>query len=291
MSVKTNNFISFFVIFISAMFSLTAQQNPSGFLGSPNAYLGQKPPTGAAVKFNLPVSSGAFAIDRIAVSSDGKNIYFTEILGEQPTVKCVKFVDGKWRDPITLFAGFSSPALSPDGTTLYFQNLSKTCWYSKREGAGWGAPIRLTDKAVLQHYPQVTNSGQIFVASTPVFGRKADVSKLTLVSGDVTVQSLGAPVNSVNNGFDFYIARDESYVIVILLNVGFGAGDQYISFNKNDGGWTVPVNLGPSINSSEWEYGPYVSPDGKYIFFTRDEERAVFWARIDTVLNNLKKEQ
>jgi hypothetical protein len=41
----------------------------------------------------------------------------------------------------------------------------------------------------------------------------------------------------------------------------------YISFNNN-GKWTTPKSLGDTINNDLLNIYPYVSPDGKYIFFT-----------------------
>jgi len=57
---------------------------------------------------------------------------------------------------------------------------------------------------------------------------------------------------------------------------GYEDSDLYISFRKNDGSWTQTKNMGDKINSNEIEYCPYVSPDGKYLFFTsyRRPERA-----------------
>lgn len=36
-----------------------------------------------------------------------------------------------------------------------------------------------------------------------------------------------------------------------------------------DGAWGEPINLGPDVNSKMLEYGPMVTPDGKYLFFSR----------------------
>src|SRR5215510_8284212 len=46
-----------------------------------------------------------------------------------------------------------------------------------------------------------------------------------------------------------------------------GGGDLYISYRKN-GEWTPAKNLGPKINGPGLEISPYLSPDGKYFFFS-----------------------
>jgi Tol biopolymer transport system component len=32
--------------------------------------------------------------------------------------------------------------------------------------------------------------------------------------------------------------------------------------------WSTPSNLGPGVNSEEYEYGPTISADGQYLYFT-----------------------
>jgi len=50
---------------------------------------------------------------------------------------------------------------------------------------------------------------------------------------------------------------------------GSGAGDLWVSRRASvDDPWGVPVNLGPTVNSSAVDLGPNVSPDGHYLFFT-----------------------
>ena len=50
---------------------------------------------------------------------------------------------------------------------------------------------------------------------------------------------------------------------------GSGAGDLWVSRRASvDDPWGVPVNLGPTVNSSAGDLGPNVSPDGHYLFFT-----------------------
>ena len=43
--------------------------------------------------------------------------------------------------------------------------------------------------------------------------------------------------------------------------------DLYISFQDQQGKWMEPINLGNKINSSAKDEYPYISADGKYLFF------------------------
>ena len=46
-----------------------------------------------------------------------------------------------------------------------------------------------------------------------------------------------------------------------------GGGDLSSSYQQ-DGKWTPAKNLGPKVNGPGLEISPYVSPDGKYFFFS-----------------------
>ena len=77
-------------VVISVVFSnlLFAQGIPSDSL-----YLGQTPPGNIPKIFNLPVTGGLRPIERIAISSDGKEIYFGLLNTYPPSVqrtKCYK---------------------------------------------------------------------------------------------------------------------------------------------------------------------------------------------------------
>jgi Tol biopolymer transport system component len=82
-----------------------------------------------------------------------------------------------------------------------------------------------------------------------------------------TVSGKGTIVNSAAEEWDPFIAADESYLLFESDRaVGFGGTDIYVTFNR-DGSWSQPVNLGPNINTKDYEVAARVSPDGRYIFF------------------------
>ena len=84
--------------------------------------------------------------------------------------------------------------------------------------------------------------------------------------------NLGSAVNSPFSECVPYIAPDESYVIFHTNRPGgYNKGHElYISFQNSDGSWTEARNMGKAINVSDTVVSsPYVSPDGKFLFFTR----------------------
>ena len=82
-------------------------------------------------------------------------------------------------------------------------------------------------------------------------------------------ENLGPVVNSEESDVDPFVAPDESYLIVCQEKEGgYGEWDLYVAFRRKDESWTRPVNLGENVNSRGYEVRPYVTPDGKYLFFT-----------------------
>ena len=110
---------------------------------------------------------------------------------------------------------------------------------------------------------------------------------------DTSIQNLGSPLNSPGFNGDFFIAMDESYMIISTKETKHFECELYISFRKKDKTWTNPQSLGPLINDGlAHRYGQYVSPDGKYLFYTRGENEkdcAIYWVRFDRLLKKLKK--
>lgn len=68
------------------------------------------------------------------------------------------------------------------------------------------------------------------------------------------------------------IAPDGSFIVFYSVKPGARLGTEtnlYLTLRRSDGSWTKPTNLGPRINSRYYEHGARVSPDKKYLFFTR----------------------
>ncbi|MBI2417939.1 MAG: T9SS type A sorting domain-containing protein [Ignavibacteriales bacterium] len=260
-------------------------------------YLGQAQPQNTPKIFNLPVTSGHRACERIAISADGKEIFYGELNTYPVTsgrVRCLKYLENKWQGPFDVFEGFIAPKFSINDSILYLQNSKFYTYYSKRTSTGWSAPVRLFSKNIRTHYFQMTNLNN-FYASSYYEGSTADgnLSKLIVVNQDTLLQSLGAPLNSSNQENDFFMAADESYVL-FSKNALYEAGDIYLSFKKENGRWTNPKKLGDAINKpgNSWEYGQFVSHDGKYLFFTRGGNSMAsyytYWVKIDNIVDSLR---
>lgn len=105
-----------------------------------------------------------------------------------------------------------------------------------------------------------------------------------------------------NDGYP-YIAHDESFLLFGSFRPGsIGMSDLYVSFQRADGTWTQPKNLGRKINSEAKDVHPFVSADGKYLFFMSsrisrlnsyripDGPGNVYWVKADFLERIRKKE-
>jgi WD40 repeat protein len=227
-----------------------------------------------------------------SLSPDGKTLYFTRRVSRQGPeyIYISRLENGQWSNPV--IAPFSGkyfdkePFLSPDGSKLFFASLRPTggvekknqrdfdIWMVTKSASGWGEPTPLpspVNSPGYDNYPSVASTGTLYFATVREGGRgQNDLYRAPLVDGKYSrVENLGAVINTAGTDADPYIAPDESFLIFCSDRVGgFGEGDLYISFNRR-GAWTEPRNLGAMVNTGEFEYTPLLSPDRKYLFFSR----------------------
>jgi hypothetical protein len=102
--------------------------------------------------------------------------------------------------------------------------------------------------------------------------------------GNFTVAAPLSNVNTVSNDCQPVAGPDEEYIIYNANRPdGYGAMDLYISFADGQGGWRETQNLGPNINTLREDMSPYISPDHKYLFFSRklpSGEVDIYWVDI-----------
>ena len=256
-------------------------------------YLAQSLPGNNPVVFQLQSSSGLRPVERISISSDGKEIYYCEINSWPITVsriKCCKYLSNMWQGPFVVFEGFACPGLSINDSTMYMQkdvNGLGCTFYSTRTSTGWTTPLKLLSSNLQSHYFQETQLKNYYVASNP--GSNTDICKLMINNQDTSIQSLGKPINTANDDNDFFIARDESYLIFFRLASPY---DLRISYHKTNGKWTNPKSFGPNINTNIYDCCPYVTRDNKYLFFTRGNwpmsTYSTYWVKVDNIIDSLK---
>ena len=265
----------------------------------PLPYLGQEPP-GAAPKVFAPdwVSNPDVYEYGSVFSADGLEFFYGVNVGKRAEIRTLRWEGDAWSKPEVLVAAerfsFGDPFLSPDEQRLYFiSNRPLTeeestpkdydIWYLQRQPEGWSEPINLgppINSNSDEYYISFTSSGRIYFASNRSGGE--DKRNFDLYAADPeqdrfkTPFALPGDVNTPRYEADAYVAPDESFVIFgSNRRSGKGQGDLYISLRDEDGNWSDAKPLGSGINTEGHELCPFVTTDGRFFFYTSNEE--IYW--------------
>ncbi|MCE1188197.1 MAG: putative Ig domain-containing protein [Ignavibacteria bacterium] len=285
------------LILVNVLFIIASNYLQAQIIPLDSMFLGQQRPGSSPRVFELGTPANFFNAERIAISSDYKKIFFqeldgySEIDGKPHTVrmKYFEYRQNKWQGPFDFLDSLSSPSYSCTGDTMFVQKGIQRAYILVKNGIDWKLPQRILSKLKFVHYIQVTRNGNIYLSGLPsnTIGG-LDFSKLVIVGKDTVLQSLGRPLSTPGHNFDFFVHPDEKYMIV-TSNSGLA-----VSFPKPDGRWTNPKNLGSKINFGLNEWGPYVSADGHYLFYTAGtkmdySDTRIHWVNISSLIDSLRE--
>ncbi|MGX1930059.1 ankyrin repeat domain-containing protein [Flagellimonas sp. 2504JD4-2] len=240
----------------------------------------------------------------------GTEFYYGVDVGKRNEIRYTQIKEGKWSKPITLISheqySYNDPFLSNDENRLYFISTRALdgkgeikdvdIWYVQRVDDGWSEPIGAGSNINTsgdEYYISFTNEGTLYFASdghirTDTTRTDHDIYYSKKLDNEFQKPVLlDEAVNTTGYEGDVFVAPDESYLIFCSTrDGGFGRGDLYISFKNPDGNWTKAVNMGDSINTEHYEYCPVVTKDGKYLFYTSNQD--IYWAST-VLIDELKK--
>jgi hypothetical protein len=249
-----------------------------------------------------------------AFSPDGTEFYFSRFVPYTTLPRlglmCVsRYRNGRWGAPEALpFSGQYldyPPKFDPAGKRMVFASSRPLpdgthgairIWEVARTVSGWGEPHPLPSpinvSGILWNAdPSLTADGTLYFSSDRGGAATLHIYRSRLVGGNYTEpEKLGPEINSDFNDYQPYVSPDEK--ILIFSSVGSGEppyrhraeelsgggkpyprGDLYVSYNQA-GKWTVARHLDHHINTFAEEEFPFLSPDGRYLFFT--SERSPF---------------
>ena len=234
---------------------------------------------------------------RGAFSPDGKSFYFTitnEDFTSQKILFC-EYLNNSWTKPDT--ASFSKafnnhePFISFDGQKLFFtsdrdkqtKENTRDLFFVNKLRNGWSEPVKLDtpiNSGYTEYFFSQSKNGTIYFASNRPGGNAVfDIYFIKPENGKyVKLNNIGSPIN-FGYAADPCIAPDESYMIFTSARKADADNvDLYISFNNN-GIWSEPVKMENQINTKANEYSPFLSPDGKYLFFVRHDGQKgdIYW--------------
>ncbi len=299
-----NKWIPAVLILVLVLFTgLLADRKP-GLKDLTGPYMGEKGP-GKIPEIFLPgiISTKKGWEAAGSFSPDGKEYFFTKratIKGMANRIFHMEIKNDKWTDPepapfaedIVEYESF----VSPDGKTIFFNsdrprpavtNAKGEIWYVEKTEKGWGEPKYLSTKINKDWVMFVTASENNNLYFTAGYNRKFGIYRSKFVNGKyLEPEFLPDEINYLRGAHPF-IAKDESYLIFDAQPEGMGKSQLFISFKKRNGGWTKAMKFDKTINATYTENIPNVSPDGKYLFFTRSND--IYWVSADIIADMKKK--
>lgn len=261
-------------------------------------YLGQKPP-GLSPQVFAPgiVSINGRSEGGISFSYDLNEMYFgVHKEDENAAIYYSILKDNRWK-PIQK-ANFTKgekeqemhPFITDDSKRIYFTTAKSDytdnkIWYVDRLDNAWSKATQL-DSPInddLVFFPNQAKNGDLYYFN---------ITKM---------KTYFAPNNNGNFpkvkevdmdfGVHTFISPSQDYLVANARNKQDPKrkSDIYVYFKKKDGTWTMPINLGDKVNSNFLETVPTITPDGKYLFFSRYEEENelsnLYWVSTEVIEN------
>lgn len=270
-------------------------------------YLGQTPPKDSALIFAPEIISvtnrGEYAF---AISPNHDEYFYNAGRSEDTTIAFgllhMKRVGDKWLKPQK--ANLNQESLweqeaffTPDGNDIYYgvsyrdSNTRYTkIWLSHKTKDGWSkgellnSPIN--DSAKRLFYATFSKNGNLYYTNVDSF--KIHMSENNN-SNYNNYKEIGLP-----RAGHAYIAPDENFIIFDSRQSDcYGKSDIYVAFKTIDGNWSKALNLGPQVNTEYAETCPSLSPDGKYIFFSRYNDKNnrsnIYWISSEIIKKLIEK--
>ena len=276
-------FVSASMVLLFSILMMSSATHAQNDITTPNGpYLGQEPPGSTPEAF----APGLVSTDNYeyggAFTPDMNEFYFIANGGkyEKSTFVVFENKNNQWSETV-VSPRVGQPFISPDGKIMH---LGKR--YMERLEAGWserknlGLPfediriMRLTASSKGTYvFDEAGSDGNGVIRYSRLVDGKREEPK-----------AFSKEINTGTWNSHPFIAPDESYLIWDgVREGGQGSSDIYISFRAKDGSWGEAINMGDNINTDAWEASASMTPDGKYLFFSRNvgtdnyENVDIFW--------------
>ncbi len=227
----------------------------------------------------------------LAVSPDFSEIFYTASGTEFGLMVINKQADGSWSTPkVANLRGNNSEEFEAfytyDGNRVFFSYMvgeyDSKITYVEKTSEGYSAPVDMSDSPINSYsvfWSTLSKSYTMYFTNFTL----QKIYKSELVDGKYKEIKV---VNLPGGSFHPFISPDEDFVLFD------NNGSIFIAFAMKDGEFSTSIKFGSQINTSYWEGCSSLSPDGKYIFFTRyndvKEKGDIYWARVDSVINSLR---
>jgi len=271
---------------------------PSPFLpGAEGDYLGEAPPD-REMRIFAPgvITFGTHEHHLVLTPAADEMLYvIADRYRQHHTIIRVRRQGERWLLPeVAPFSGEYNdfaPTPTPDGAYLLFcsdrplpgEGLEPgdvNLWRVDRTAKGWGPPYPLPGEVnddSNEYNPTVALDGTLYFQDHDETG--VDIYRAELLTkrsdgADVPDGVYGAPerVEELASPYPeigpWVFPDGRTLVFSSPRPGGEGDLDFWAAFRGDDGSWSEPLNLGPSINTPSADAIITLSPDGRYFFFT-----------------------
>lgn len=257
-------------------------------------YMGETPPTTEAVIF----APGKVSIEgryeyAMSIHPEGNRLLFSvEFPEEGASVHSSWIQNGSWTIPqaVNLTDGARKNEMeafyAPDGARIFFAPFSKgmdvRIWTAEVTPEGFQNPQPLGKPVAADpsFYPVSAADGSLYYTNLA----KRKIYRATMKSGVIT----GAEPAGIDLGGHAFPSPNGKFMV--LDSASLDSEDQrdiFVAFRNDDGTWGSPRPLGPTVNTEYSETCPSLSPDGRYLFFSRynepDELSNIYWVSSDVI--------
>ncbi|WP_343799571.1 hypothetical protein [Gaetbulibacter jejuensis] len=243
-------------------------------------------------------------------NKEATEFYYGANINGMAEIRYTKLEGKTWSKPKVLLShdkySLNDPYLSPDENRLYFISNKALesddakedydIWYIEREGNKWNTKLINAGSNINtnknEYYMSLTKDGSMYFSSNKdaVENRQHDFNIYSSEFKQGTFQKpklLGNSINSTAYEADVFVSPDEAYLIFCgIRKEGYGQGDLYVSFKDVTGKWSKAKNMGKLINTEGHELCPFVTQDGKYLFYTSNKD--IYWVDA-SIINSLKE--
>lgn len=176
------------------------------------------------------------------------------------------------------------PLLSPDGKKMYFTRALS----EQNEGGIYGGQDIWVSDFINGQWSKATNKlsintkdnntiigidkdGKTLFFSDGSHGRKMNGIYMTRIQGTKMSKPEIIPIPGITNldFIGFYVSPDRD-VIFISMKATDSRGEEDLYYTTKDqlGSWSIPKNLGATINTAGFEIAPFLSADKKRLYFS-----------------------
>lgn len=239
------------------------------------------------IEFKTNIANDFLQVDAVGISEYDASLYQVEING-------IKIPDGELQKPVNLGAKLNSaahelaPIVVPDGRRLYFTREGHPANFgrSKRQDV-WYSELDSTNEFDYPNIlgPPINNNYHNFAFATSADGNSLLLGNVYFPDGSmgkgVSISRYNGrdwefpqkieieEFNNLNEKTAYFLSASGKILIMsIETEDSFGGLDLYVSFFRNDGKWSKPLNLGSAINTAADETSPFLAYDDETLYFS-----------------------